>query len=157
MKMLKFASLAVLLAVALVVSLAVIHPARAKSPDKTQEGGDNKVLVTGVPQGDADQIFPQGSVITGKGNIPDQNGIVTSYAPVGKISQVYLWDPSKGMILLGIVAPNSTWPDTVINAASIPQFAGGQGTFQNQGMASPQGAAPLNQGGMQSGGTRSGY
>lgn len=116
MRMLKFATLSVLVAFALITSLAVVRTAFA-DPDNSKEGGDNKILVTNVPMGDAIQVLPLGANIGGKGNIPDANGIATAYAPLGKLSQVLLWNQQRGYVLLATVSPSTTWPDTVISAA----------------------------------------
>jgi hypothetical protein len=119
MKTFKFAALSLFIALTLLTSLTVVHVAWAK-PDKDQEGGDNKILVTGVPMGDAVQVLPMGATMGGKGNIPDNNGIATAYAPLNKVSQVYLWDQTRGYILIATVMPVSTWPDTVVSAAAHP-------------------------------------
>jgi nucleoid-associated protein YgaU len=115
MKSLKFALLlAVVVALALTVSLARITPANASGPDRT----DNKVLISGVPQGWAIQVAQPGSPFPrGPGNLPDSAGLVTAYAPIGKVSQVYLWDKvTNSYFLIATIAPSSTWPDTVISA-----------------------------------------
>ena len=117
MKMLKFAALSLFLALTLVTALTAVNVAWAK-PDKDQQGGDNKILVTGVPTGDAIQVLPMGATMGGRGNIPDNDGIATAYAPLNKVSQVYLWDQSRGYILLATVMPVSTWPDTVVSASA---------------------------------------
>jgi hypothetical protein len=117
MKTLKFATLSLLVAFALITSLAVVRTTFADNDKSNQQGGDNKVIVTNVPMGDSVQVIPFGTAIGGRGNIPDNSGQATAYAPIGKISQVLLWDQKRGYVLLATVNPATTWPDTVVSAA----------------------------------------
>jgi hypothetical protein len=116
MKMLKLTTLSVLIAFALITSLGAVRTAFADT-DKSQQGGDNKILVTNVPMGDSIQVVPFGATIGGKGNVPDSSGMATAYAPINKLSQVLLWDQQRGYVLLATVQPGATWPDTVLSAA----------------------------------------
>jgi hypothetical protein len=128
MKILKL--VIVLVLVTLTTGLALTDPALASSPDRQ----DNKVLISGVAQGWAIQVAQPGSEFPrGPGNLPDGSGLVMAYAPLGKVSQVYLWDKTTNhYFLIATIAPISTWPDTAI---SVPlQYAQG---FPNRGLAAP--------------------
>ncbi len=129
MKILKFAIVSIV-ALALVVGPVLIHPALAKEPDRL----DNKLLISGVPQGWAIQVAQPGSDFPrGPGNLPDNSGLVMAYAPLNRPSQVFLWDKtSNSYFLIATVAPTSTWPDTTLSAPL--QYAQG---IPNRGLAVP--------------------
>ena len=130
MKTLKFATLLVVATLVLAAGFGWTSPALAKTPDRQ----DNKVLVSGVPQGFAIQVAqPDSSFPRGPGNLPDSAGVVTAYAPLDRLSQVYLWDKAtNAYYLIATISPTSTWPDTTL---SVPlQYAQ---AFQNRGLAAP--------------------
>jgi LysM repeat protein len=130
MKILKFTTVLIVTILTFTTGLALTNPALASSPDRS----DNKVLISGVPQGWAIQVAQPGSDFPrGPGNLPDGTGLVMAYAPLGKLSQVYLWDKgTNAYYLIASIMPASTWPDT---ALSVPlQYAQG---FPNRGLAAP--------------------
>jgi hypothetical protein len=135
MKIVKLALLSVV-ALALLAGPVLTHPALAKEPDRS----DNKVLVSGVPQGWAIQVAQPGSDFPrGPGNLPDNSGLVMAYAPLGRPSQIFLWEKAtNAYFLIATIAPMSTWPDT---ALSVPvQYA--QGGFPYRGLAAPVQPSP---------------
>jgi hypothetical protein len=83
-----------------------------------ERDGDNKLLVTGIPQGWAVHVAQPGSEFPrGEGNLPDGTGTATAYAPLDKVSHVYVWDPIRSRFsMIATVRPTATWPDTVVNA-----------------------------------------
>jgi nucleoid-associated protein YgaU len=128
----KIHTLAIVLVVALALAAGPVltHPALAKEPDRL----DNKVLISGVPQGWAIQVAqPDAEFPRGPGNLPDNTGLVMAYAPLGRPSQVFLWDKtSNAYYLIATIAPVTTWPDT---ALSVPvQYAQGA---PYRGLAAP--------------------
>lgn len=125
-------AVSVLVAAALVFGLAPANPALAQDDDADRS--DNKLLIQGVPQGWAIQVAQPGSEFPrGPGNLPDNTGMVTAYAPLNKVSHVYLWDKAHNTYaLVGTVSPFSTWPDTVLSASL--QYAQG---LTGAGLASP--------------------
>jgi nucleoid-associated protein YgaU len=131
MKLLTLVTL--LVVIALSVVLAPINPALAQD-DEDADRDTNKLLIHGVRQGWAIQVAQPGAEFPrGPGNLPDNAGLVTAYAPLNQVSHVYLWDKARNTYaLIATVSPNSIWPDTVIG--SSVQFAQGLPT---QGLASP--------------------
>lgn len=122
-----FAQLSLVVIVALCVGFVATGPAAAKSPDNSQEGGNNKILVTNVPAGNAIMVVPAGGI---SGSIlSETGGTIETFAHVGTPTEVFLWDPNRGQVLLGTVTAGSAWPDTVLDANSAK--------FPNQAMASP--------------------
>jgi hypothetical protein len=80
--------------------------------------GDNKLLVTGIPQGWAVHVAqPGGEFPRGDGSVPDGSGTAVAYAPLDRTSHVYVWDPIRSRFsMIATVRPTSTWPDTVVRA-----------------------------------------
>jgi LysM repeat protein len=131
MKTLRFAVLPVLLAFVLFSGFLPVFAQDSEETD-TNDRTDNKILVTNVPQGWAVIVAPLGAPFpTGPGNVPDNSGNVTAYAPLNTTSYVYLWD-GKQNNLIATVNPGATFPDTVINGQV--QYAQ---ALANQGLASP--------------------
>ena len=134
MKILTFA-IVLVVALALVAGPVLTQAALAKEPDRS----DNKVLISGVPQGWAIQVAQPGSDFPrGPGNLPDNTGLVMAYAPLNRPSQVFLWDKTaNAYFLIATIAPISTWPDT---ALSVPlQYAQG---IPYRGLAAPVQPSP---------------
>lgn len=130
MKTLKWVSLFVTFV--LFTSLAITPAIAQEDDDEERERSDNKILVTGVPLGWAVKIVqPDAGFPSGPGNSPDNAGTVTAYAPLNKLSYVYLWNGVSNNVI-ATINPTSTYPDTVIGASL--QFAQG---LPSQGMAAP--------------------
>jgi hypothetical protein len=148
--------LSLMMVLGLLVSLSLLVPTTAvwadKSTDKNaKEGGDNKIVVTGLQPGE--------SVFTYVGLLPTLNPVANSappgnfnarvdspgggqieiFAPVGKITAVYVFNPGNNSYrLIGIASPSSSWPDTILNAGQSLQMAQ-QVPGSNKGLASPAG------------------
>jgi hypothetical protein len=149
----KLMSLTMVLSLLITLSVLLLPTERvlASKPDNAKEGGDNKIIVTGLQPGEA--------VFTYVGLLPTLNPVANSappgnfnarvdspgggqieiFAPVGKITSVYVFNPgSNNYRLIGIASPGSTWPDTILNAGQSLQMAQ-QVPGSNKGLASPPG------------------
>lgn len=147
-KLLSLTMIAFSLAVSLTFLLAPATAVWAHAPDNAKEGGDNKIIVTGLQPGESVYTYVNGlPLVTGAGTgAPPGSfnskvdspggGQVELFAPVGKMTTVYVFNPGANAYrLIGVASPGSSWPDTVLNAQQSLQLAGGP--FDNRGLASP--------------------
>jgi hypothetical protein len=116
------------LLVVLALSVASVPATAEEKEIEGASGGNNKVIVINVPPNtsvmefvnDNKQVYPSdqpsGQLAARYDKAP--GGVVETFVPVGHTTGVYLWDETNGYRLIGIVRPATTWPDTILNAAS---------------------------------------
>lgn len=141
-------TMALSLAASLTLLLAPATAVWAHAPNNAKEGGDNKILVTGLQPGESVYTYVNLiPIVTGAGTgAPPGSfnskvdspggGQVELFAPVGKMTSVYVFNPATNASrLIGVASPASAWPDTVLNAQQSLQLAGSP--LMNKGLASP--------------------
>jgi hypothetical protein len=141
----------VVMALSLVVSLAFLLASASLASANSRnakEGGDNKIIVTGLQPGESVYTYVNGMpFLTGAatGAPPGSfnakvdssgGGQVEVFAPVGKMTSVVVYNPATNMSrLIGVASPGTSEPDTILNAQQQLQLAGGP--IPDKGLASP--------------------
>lgn len=142
----------------LLTSLLMLQPANVSAHEITQpDPNDHKVVVSGLAPGDTVQGYIGGQPIligdTPAGtlgpNVTSFSGTAEVRVPKDMLSSIWVKSPSGSYMLLGVVSPGSTWPDTTFNAAQAAQplmQAQLSQPGRGPGLAAPEGAprsAPL--------------
>jgi LysM repeat protein len=123
-----------LMVLGLLLSLVAIFPNTAFGDnDKTnQNTGDHKVIVTGLPPGAMASAYtnsfpipfatgPNGTL--GAHEISGGGESVQLHIPLNQTSAIWMSTPTGGSVLLAVITPTTTWPDTVLSAPQPLQYA----------------------------------
>ena len=143
-----FLSISVIVFVTMFAGFVLPAGAADNNPsDHPLQGTNAKIIVSGLLSGEVVTVVNSNS--GGPGVLAVSGGSIETFAPVGVSSFVYVWNPTKGSSLIGIVMPGATEPDIILDAhgAQVQQYAqlmNSDSGFLNRGLASPLNGAQSN-------------